>query len=48
MKLSSLIEQIKMKAKNLGKKVVLPETEDERVIQAAAQLISEGIVKVFW
>ena len=46
MKLSSLIEQIKMKAKNLGKKVVLPETEDERVIQAAAQLISEGIVKV--
>ena len=46
MELSSLIEQIKAKAKNLGKKVVLPETEDERVIKAAAQLISEGIVKV--
>ena len=44
--MSSLIEQIKSKAKNLGKKVVLPETEDTRVIEAAAQLIKEGTVKV--
>ena len=40
------MEQIKNKAKNLGKKVVLPETEDTRVIEAAAQLIKEGTVKV--
>ena len=40
------MEQIKSKAKNLGKKVVLPETEDTRVIEAAAQLIKEGTVKV--
>ena len=44
--MSSLMEQIKSKAKNLGKKVVLPETEDTRVIEAAAQLIKEGTVKV--
>ena len=40
------MEQIKSKAKDLGKKVVLPETEDIRVIEAAAQLIKEGTVKV--
>ncbi|MDR2880080.1 MAG: phosphate acetyltransferase [Fusobacteriales bacterium] len=40
------MEQIKSKAKDLGKKVVLPETEDTRVIEAAAQLIKEGTVKV--
>ena len=40
------MEQIKSKAKSLGKKVVLPETEDTRVIEAAAQLIKEGTVKV--
>ena len=44
--MSSLMEQIKSKAKDLGKKVVLPETEDIRVIEAAAQLIKEGTVKV--
>ena len=40
------MEQIKSKAKDLRKKVVLPETEDTRVIEAAAQLIKEGTVKV--
>ena len=44
--MSSLMEQIKSKAKDLRKKVVLPETEDTRVIEAAAQLIKEGTVKV--
>ena len=44
--MSSLMEQIKSKAKNLGKKVVLPETEDTRVREGAAQLIKEGPVKV--
>ena len=44
--MSNLIEQIKDKAKKLGKKVVLPETEDSRVIEAAAQLVKEDIVKV--
>ena len=44
--MSSLMGQIKSKAKNLEKKVVLPETEDTRVIEAAAQLIKEGTVKV--
>lgn len=44
--MSSLMECIKDKAKKLGKKVVLPETEDTRVIEAAAQLVTEGTVKV--
>lgn len=44
--MSSLMECIKDKAKKLGKKVVLPEIEDTRVIEAAAQLIIEGTVKV--
>ncbi|MFZ1292552.1 MAG: phosphate acetyltransferase [Melioribacteraceae bacterium] len=41
-----LIEEIKSKAKNLRRTIVLPESHDERVLKAAQKLTSEGIVKV--
>lgn len=37
-----LIRQIKNKVKPLGKKIVLPEIEDRRVIEATAQILEEG------
>lgn len=42
----SIIDQIKEKAKNLGKTIVLPESEDERVLRAAEGIKKEGIAKV--
>ncbi len=42
----SIIDQIKEKAKNLGKAIVLPESEDERVLRAAEGIKKEGIAKV--
>ena len=44
--MSGLIEQIKMKAKQRKKTIVLPEAHDERVIKAAEKLIKEGICSV--
>lgn len=41
-----LIEGIRAQAKNLSHRIVLPETEDDRVLQAAAELQSQGLVKV--
>lgn len=44
--MSGLIEQIKEKAKQRRKTIVLPEAHDERVIQAAEKLQKEGICSV--
>ena len=37
-----LIQSLKEQAKGLGKKIVLPEFEDSRVIEAAAAILKEG------
>ncbi len=39
----SIIVKIKEKSKTLGKKIVLPEAADERVIRAAAGVVEEGL-----
>lgn len=44
--MSRLIEQIKEKAKQRKKTIVLPEAHDERVIKAAEKLQKEGICSV--
>jgi phosphate acetyltransferase len=41
-----IIEKIKEKAKELGKTIVLPEAEDERVLLAAEAIIKGGLTKV--
>lgn len=41
-----LVKQLKEKAKTLGKTVILPETEDERVLRAAEIVLKEGISKI--
>ncbi len=41
-----LLDEIREQAKQKGKTIVLPESHDERVIQAAAILQKEGIAKV--
>lgn len=38
----NLVEQIKAKVQGAGKKIVLPEYKDARVIQATAQILKEG------
>jgi phosphate acetyltransferase len=42
----TLLEQIRQKATEKGKHIVLPEGEDDRMIQAAQRLIQEGICRV--
>lgn len=42
----SIIDQIKQKAKEIKKTIVLPEADDERVIRAAELIKKEGIAKV--
>ncbi len=42
----NLVEQIKAKAKQSKQMVVLPEGYDERMVQAAAQIIAEGLADV--
>lgn len=37
---------LKEKAKSLGKTIILPETEDERVLRAADKILKEGIAKI--
>ncbi len=44
--MSGLVEKLKEKAKSLGKTIILPETEDERVLRAAEKIIEEKIAKV--
>lgn len=39
----SIILKIKEKSKQLGKKIVLPEATDERVLRAAADVVAEGL-----
>ncbi len=41
-----LIEQIKAKAKENPQRIVLPESLEERTLQAASQILSEGIARV--
>ncbi len=41
-----ILEGFRKKAAGLGRTVVLPESHDERVVQAAARLLEEGICKV--
>lgn len=40
------VEQLKEKAKSAGKKIVLCEGEDKRVVEAAAKIVREGIAKI--
>lgn len=42
----SIIDQIKQKAKEIRKTIVLPEADDERVLKAAELIKKEGIAKV--
>ena len=42
----SILDEIRARARALGKTIILPETADERVLDAADALLSEGIAKV--
>ncbi len=42
----SLIEQLKTKASSLGKMIVLPEGDDERVVNAAETILKEKIARL--
>ena len=42
----NFIDELKNKIKDSGKKIVLPEGEDERVIEAAKKASAEGIAKI--
>ncbi len=44
--MSKIIEDIKMRAKNNQKVIVLPETMDIRIIEAASKVLKEGIAKI--
>lgn len=41
-----LLNQIKLKAKQNPKRIVLPEGDDERTLQAADQILEEGIAEI--
>lgn len=43
---SNLVSQLKEKAKKLGKTIILPESEDERVLRATEIILREGIAKI--
>mgnify|MGYP002625537791 CR=1 FL=1 len=42
----NFVEELKNKAKNAGKTIVLCEGEDKRVVEAAARIVKEGIAKI--
>ncbi|MCM1043615.1 MAG: phosphate acetyltransferase [Corallococcus sp.] len=44
--MSQVLDSIKQRAKLLNKNIVLPESEDRRVVLAAAQTVKEGIARV--
>ena len=44
--MNTLTNKLKEKAKKLNKTIILPETEDERVLQATEKIINEGIAKI--
>ena len=43
--MANLTEELKERAKKLGKTIILPETEDERVLRAAEKVLAEGMQK---
>ena len=44
--MSKVLDDIKKRASLLGKHIVLPEGEDKRVVQAAADSVKDGIAKI--
>jgi len=44
--MNTLANELKEKAKKLNKTIILPETEDERVLRATEKIINEGIAKI--
>lgn len=42
----SFIEEIKNRAKEDKKTIILPEAEDKRVLEAASKVIKQGFAKV--
>lgn len=42
----NLLESLKAKAKILQKTIILPETEDPRVLKAAEKVMREGLAKI--
>ena len=42
----AVIDNIKARAKKDIKTIILPETNDERIIRAAAKTVEEGIAKI--
>ena len=44
--MNTLMETLKEKAKTLNKTIILPESEDERVLKATERIITEGIAKI--
>jgi len=44
--MNTLTDELKEKAKKLNKTIILPETEDERVLRATEKIINEGIAKI--
>ncbi len=44
--MNNVLEEIKKKAKALGKTIVLCEGEDKRVVAAASDVVSQGIAKI--
>lgn len=43
--MSNIIEELKLKISNKGLRIVFPESNDERIIEAAKKLGSEGLLK---
>ena len=42
----SFLGQVRKKALQANRRIVLPESSDERVIRAAAEILKEGLAKV--
>ena len=42
----SFIEEMKLKAKSNIKRIILPESEDLRILKATEQIMNEGFAKV--
>mgnify|MGYP001790198963 FL=1 len=44
--MNTLTNELKEEAKKLNKTIILPETEDERILRATEKIINEGIAKI--
>ena len=44
--MSKVLDEIYAKAKKLGKTIVLPEGEDKRVVEAACEVVKQGLAKI--